>query len=409
VLAGVAAGLDAIHARGIVHRDVKPANVLLGADGRVKLGDLGIASVPDDTRITTAGTVLGSFRYMAPEQLKDGPATRAIDVYALAVMAFEAFSGRQARREANALAVAHAIAMQPPPDLRDVWPAAPAGAAEALMRGMCRDPAGRPASAGELVAALEAAFAPRLDAGPAPPASGPTASWPTGSGPTKTFRAHGARGRVLAPLALLLVAAGVLAALLCSGRRPSSRSHRSPVAHSTRSPSAARTQSRSRSPGATTSHASQTRAAAGTRSGAAAGTAAGTSAAGGGGSAGSPAIASGSSGSAAASGPGTPVAAVESFYGLAAAHRYGEAWSLADATFRRQLGGYKSFAAGQAADRSIVFDAARVIRRSTSSATVYVQTTSVRTTGTQRCSGTVELFPEAPSRWLLHTISIACS
>ena len=158
VLDGIAGGLDAIHARGIVHRDVKPANVLLGMDGIVKLADLGIASVADHTRITTAGTVLGSFRYMAPEQLKEGPATRAIDIYALAAVAFEVLSGRPARREPNPLAVAHAIATQPPPDLRDIWPTAPKAAAEVLMRGMCRDPEGRPTSAGELVARLGAAL-----------------------------------------------------------------------------------------------------------------------------------------------------------------------------------------------------------------------------------------------------------
>ena len=67
VLEGAAAGLDAIHEQGIVHRDVKPANLLLGGDGSIKVADLGIASVADQTRLTSAGAVLGSLSYMAPE------------------------------------------------------------------------------------------------------------------------------------------------------------------------------------------------------------------------------------------------------------------------------------------------------------------------------------------------------
>ncbi|MEA2146644.1 MAG: eukaryotic-like serine/threonine-protein kinase, partial [Solirubrobacteraceae bacterium] len=138
ILDGVAAGLDAIHQRDIVHRDVKPANVLLGASGTVKLADLGVAAVADRTRITSAGAVVGSWRYMAPEQLEDRPSTTAIDVYALAAVAFEVLSGQKARREQNPMALAHAITTQPPPDLRDAWPEAPPGVAELLALAMAR-------------------------------------------------------------------------------------------------------------------------------------------------------------------------------------------------------------------------------------------------------------------------------
>jgi hypothetical protein len=102
------------------------------------------------------------------------------------------------------------------------------------------------------------------------------------------------------------------------------------------------------------------------------------------------------------------VGAVEAFYELAAAHRYSDAWALADSTFRNQLGGYESFTAGQAADRSITFDAAGTLRQSSDSATVQVQTTSVRTTGTEHCAGTVQAVPGGSGRWLVHTISINC-
>ena len=164
VIGGVGAGLDAIHRRGIVHRDVKPANILLGGSGAVKLADLGIASAVDRTRITTAGAVLGTFSYMAPEQLDGARPSAAVDVYALAAVAFEVLSGRKARLERNPVALAHALATQPPPDLSAVWPQAPRAAVELLAGGMSRDPSRRPRSAGELAGRLRAALAPQATA-----------------------------------------------------------------------------------------------------------------------------------------------------------------------------------------------------------------------------------------------------
>ncbi|MDQ6777007.1 MAG: serine/threonine protein kinase, partial [Actinomycetota bacterium] len=164
ILEGVASGLDAIHARGIVHRDVKPANVLLGTDGAVKLADLGVAAVAERTQITTAGAVVGTFSYMAPEQLEGRASDPASDIYALSAVAFEVLSGHKARPEPNPLALAHAISTQPPPDLRDQWPEAPAEAAALLQRGMAFDPERRPRSAGELVRRLGAALEPESTA-----------------------------------------------------------------------------------------------------------------------------------------------------------------------------------------------------------------------------------------------------
>ena len=105
----------------------------------------------------------------------------------------------------------------------------------------------------------------------------------------------------------------------------------------------------------------------------------------------------------------TPVAAVESFYRLAAARRYSEAWALADPAFRAQLGGYRSFQAGQANDRSITFNSARVASQTATSSTVSVSTTSVQSDGTHQCSGTVDLVPGAAGRWLVHQIDINCT
>jgi hypothetical protein len=392
VLAGVAAGLDAIHERGIVHRDVKPANILLGPDGTVKVADLGIALVPDRTRITTAGAVLGTFSYMAPEQLEDAESKPAIDIYALSAVAYEVLSGRKAREEPNPVALAHAISTQPPPDLRQAWPGAPEEAAALLIRGMARDPGARPRSAGELISRLRAALLPDTTAAmPTAPAKKhvPSPQRELGAEPVRRRPAQGpapplvpaARGQtmpatarrrlVAAALLALAAAAAVLAVILNAGGSPSPR------------PSALRASHRSGATGASSHAAAST-----TNS-----TAATTSAA----------------ASPGASGAADPVAAVKSFYGLAAAHRYTEAWALADPTFRSQLGSYPSFQVQQAGDISIRFDSAQPLHRSSSDATVAVRTTSVRTDGTKHCSGTVDLVPDATSgRWLLHQIHINC-
>jgi eukaryotic-like serine/threonine-protein kinase len=155
IIRAVAEALDHAHASGIVHRDIKPANVLLGRDGAVKLADLGIAKAVERTDITGTGTVLGTPAYMAPEQLQGGELGPAVDVYALAAMAFELLTGRKARRGRSAVEIAHQVVNEPPPDPRDVNPGIPAPAAEAIRAGMAKDAAQRPQSAVELAKRLE--------------------------------------------------------------------------------------------------------------------------------------------------------------------------------------------------------------------------------------------------------------
>ncbi len=142
--------LDHAHAQGVVHRDVKPGNVLIRHDGVTKLADLGIATASDGTRITRSGMVLGTAAYMAPEQLEGRDVGPAADIYALAAIAFEALSGTKPREGRTPMEIAHKIATEGPPDLRDVWPKAPAAAAAVLQRGMALEPEQRHRSAGEL-------------------------------------------------------------------------------------------------------------------------------------------------------------------------------------------------------------------------------------------------------------------
>src|SRR5688572_9826456 len=158
IVRAVAEALDHAHSEGIVHRDIKPGNVLLGRDGSVKLADLGIAKAVERTDITGTGTVLGTPAYMAPEQLQGGDLGPAVDVYALATMAFEMLTGRKARRGRSAVEIAHQVVNASPPDPRETNPAIPASTAEALRVGMAKEPADRPQSAGELAERLERSF-----------------------------------------------------------------------------------------------------------------------------------------------------------------------------------------------------------------------------------------------------------
>jgi serine/threonine protein kinase len=157
--------LDHAHAQGVIHRDVKPGNVLIREDGMTKLADLGIATASDGTRITRSGIVLGTAAYMAPEQLDGREIGPPADIYALAAIAFEALSGRRPREGRTPMEIAHRMANDGPPDLSEAWPRAPKAAVEVLKRGMALDPEDRPASAGELARELAEA----LDQAQVPP------------------------------------------------------------------------------------------------------------------------------------------------------------------------------------------------------------------------------------------------
>ena len=194
--------LDHAHGHGVVHRDVKPGNVLLREDGVAKLADLGIAVSIDQTRVTQSGIVLGSAAYMAPEQLDGAEIGPAADVYSLATVCFEALAGSKARPGRTPVEIAHSVAVTPPPDVRAHVPELSEGVADALARGMARDPADRPRTAGRLAAELAEAL--RRPA-PVEPPTAPAAG----------------RGRplagVLAAGLIALAAAAVVAAVLLSG------------------------------------------------------------------------------------------------------------------------------------------------------------------------------------------------
>ena len=210
VLRGVAAALDHAHGEGIVHRDVKPANVLLGRDGRTKLADLGIATAVEGTRITMSGTVLGTAAYMAPEQLEGHKPGPAADIYSLAVLAWESLSGQRAYDGRTPLEIAHRKVADPPPSLAAVRPEAPPAAVSLLERAMGPDPAARPPSATAFVDELEQTLAAPE---PKPVPEPVVAERPTAAHPGYARHAP-SRRRFLPALALVLGLALAVGALL---------------------------------------------------------------------------------------------------------------------------------------------------------------------------------------------------
>jgi serine/threonine-protein kinase len=149
-----ASALDAAHAADIVHRDVKPGNLLLDENGRLAVGDFGIASIAGETAMTAAGQILGTAAYLSPEQARGRPATPASDRYSLAVVAFELLCGRRPFDGDTPMAQARARVEQEP-----AVPSGPCAAAgDALAWGLAREAADRPVTAAAFVTALEDAL-----------------------------------------------------------------------------------------------------------------------------------------------------------------------------------------------------------------------------------------------------------
>jgi Protein kinase domain len=178
VIGQIASALDAAHAKGLVHRDVKPANVILaqGSGGlHAYLTDFGLTKATDAaSALTATGMLVGTVDYMAPEQLMGQTLDARTDVYALACVLFETLTGRVPYPVDTPVAKMHAHANQPAPSLREAAPALPPGLEAVIARGMAKDPAERYATTGELGRAAEAA------AGAAPPPPPTAAAVPPG-------------------------------------------------------------------------------------------------------------------------------------------------------------------------------------------------------------------------------------
>ena len=148
-------GLEAAHASGLVHRDVKPRNLLLRPDGVLKIADFGIARAAESTRLTEIGTILGTAAYLAPEQAEGVEANPAADLYSVGAVLYELLTGRVPYTATSLVELAAKQQAGPPPPIAGV----PGWLQLAVMRCLEPDPLERPASAGELAGEL---------AGPAP-------------------------------------------------------------------------------------------------------------------------------------------------------------------------------------------------------------------------------------------------
>lgn len=154
ILTQACRGLDYAHRNGVVHRDVKPGNLMVNTDGVVKLADFGIAKAAEQSDITKVGSVLGTAAYLSPEQARGEPAGPASDIYALGVVSYQLMAGRLPYEAASLTDLARLQESGPPPrldrEVRDVPPALSA----AVARALARDPERRYEDAAEMEDAL---------------------------------------------------------------------------------------------------------------------------------------------------------------------------------------------------------------------------------------------------------------
>jgi hypothetical protein len=226
-VAQVAAALDAAHAHGLVHRDVKPANVLLAADDHVYLTDFGLTKrAASESAMTKTGQFVGTVDYVAPEQVEGGRVDARTDVYALACVLYHLLTGQVPFDKPSEMAKLFAHVNEPPPAASDAVPGLPAELDDVIRRGMAKDPAERFQSAGDLGRAALAAAESRQVAEPERSvARGEAAPTELGSAPAAALAAaapapaptRSRRPWLIGGGAAALVAIGVVVALVASG------------------------------------------------------------------------------------------------------------------------------------------------------------------------------------------------
>ena len=153
IVAQTSAALQAAHAAGLVHRDIKPGNLLITPDGRVKITDFGIARIADQVPLTATGQVMGTVQYLSPEQASGHPASPATDIYSLGIVAYECLAGKRPFTGESQVAIAMAQINEQPPAL----PATVAVPVQNLVMAMiAKKPEERPASAAAVARAATA-------------------------------------------------------------------------------------------------------------------------------------------------------------------------------------------------------------------------------------------------------------
>ncbi|QDP81571.1 serine/threonine protein kinase [Nocardia otitidiscaviarum] len=158
LIAQVATALDEAHAAGVIHRDVKPANIMVALDDIAYLIDFGTAQQDGQTPVTLSGMVVGTPAYMAPERFT-GTASARSDIYSLACVLYECLTGERPFRDRNPARLMYAHVNADRPRASVVRPELPGALDAVIARGMARDPADRHSSAGEFATAAQAALA----------------------------------------------------------------------------------------------------------------------------------------------------------------------------------------------------------------------------------------------------------
>ena len=234
----VARALSVAHVRGIVHRDVKPGNILLASDGRAMVTDFGIARLAADAEAATPGTTLGSVHYFSPEQARGATTTPASDIYGLGLVLYEALTGERAfhGESTDAIALARVGAAAPSP--RSIRPEVPAELDDVVRHALAPDPDDRFPNGNAMATALEAAIHAADDTSPTkvvatPVVSGeaapsvPRTGRPARSRPRPPSGSRGGRrppvragpsGVIVALLALLGIVGGAMLVAALPGR-----------------------------------------------------------------------------------------------------------------------------------------------------------------------------------------------
>jgi hypothetical protein len=169
ILKQVASALDAAHEAGLIHRDVKPQNILVAGRDHPYLADFGLTQAEGSTHITATGQFVGTFDYISPEQIEVRELTPACDVYALTGVLFECLTGLVPFPKPGQAAVIYAHLAQAPPRVTDQRPELPGGLDAVIASGMAKLPEERPQSASRLIEAAEEAFDRRTRAAQSPP------------------------------------------------------------------------------------------------------------------------------------------------------------------------------------------------------------------------------------------------
>lgn len=158
ILRQLAAALDYAHSQGLIHRDIKSSNVVIGPEGKATLTDFGIVKAADLSQLTQMGTTLGTLQYMAPEQAAGGQVSPVSDVYSLAVVAYEIFCGQLPFPSNDPIVLYQQVLHTPPRSIRQFQPGLPAAVGAVMQRALAKDPQQRYKSGQSLFQALESSL-----------------------------------------------------------------------------------------------------------------------------------------------------------------------------------------------------------------------------------------------------------